>query len=188
MAGVWGVARGVLVAERVDDSGQTGGLSLGACVAPAAATAPAAAAPPAAGPAAPTAPAGPHAVPAPRPRTWPRPPAGRTLGEGWPGWEDGRGLQPAAQPHLAHALHLLRAELQAQGGSLHPLLLQPQLLPLALHGLPLGRQLLLLGPELAGLDLELRLLLETAQAWPTYRLRLCQARARILGPPSPRGD
>lgn len=68
--------------------------------------------------------------------------------------------QGSAAWHLAHALHLLGTEPGAQGGGADPLLLQPQLLPLPLQSLPLGCQLVFLGPQLACPDLQLCLLLE----------------------------
>lgn len=64
---------------------------------------------------------------------------------------------------LAHLVHLLGAEPEAQGGGADPLLLPPQFFPLPLQSLPLGRQLVLLGPELPGPGLQLCLLLETAK-------------------------
>ena len=88
-----------------------------------------------------------------------------TCGEpGWVSWA-GRGQRaaphpPAAPWHLAHALHLLRTQPDALGSGADPLLLQTQLLPLPLEGLPLGCQLVLFGPELTGPDLQLCLLLE----------------------------
>lgn len=68
-------------------------------------------------------------------------------------WVPGHAPRSPAAGHLAHALHLLGAEPGAQGSGADPLLLQLQLLSLPLQGLPLGRQLLLLGSELTGPDL-----------------------------------
>lgn len=78
-------------------------------------------------------------------------------------------MPPAPAPtqavpwHLAHALHLLRAQPDALGSGADPLLLQTQLLLLPLQSLPLSRQLVLFGTELAGPDLQLCLLLEMAK-------------------------
>lgn len=160
-----------------------------ACAAPAAAAAPPAAAPAVAGPDALTAPAGPPAMPAPPPGTSPRPPAGTPPGSARR--PEDRALptpRPRAQlscRNLAHLLHLLGAEPGAQGSGADPLLLPPQFFPFPLQSLPLGRQLVLLGPELTCPDLQLCLLLEVAKPSLLCPQELNWALLRVRGAPGP---